>query len=188
MIACFLAGELMSERFGPATRAALAARGYGEELLTDADLDDGPDNRARRAVLGDTRGYGQSRELFDAAFPARVSWVWARLSADELARVRYMDYSYWTALSGGTRLPADAAKLVKRGTQAFGISNELLLAAAGAVARGEPLPPLILVGRRSDNLVCLEGHLRLTGYAITGFPSELDCLVGTAPTMDRWAH
>jgi hypothetical protein len=188
MIACFLAGELTSARFGPGIRSALAARGYSSELLTDADLEDEPSNRARRAVLGATRGYGQNRELFDASFPAHVSWVWMRLSAQELAQVRYMDYSYWTALSGGTRLPADAAELIKRGIEAFEISNQLLLDAAGAVARGEPLPPLILVGTGYRDLVCLEGHVRLTGYALAGFPDELDCLVGTAPTMDRWAH
>ena len=31
---------------------------------------------------------------------------------------------------------------------------------------------LILVGETHDNLVCLEGHLRLTGYALAGFPAS----------------
>jgi hypothetical protein len=47
-------------------------------------------------------------------------------------------------------------------------------------------PPLILVGEKRDELVCLEGHLRLTAYALAGFPVDVECLVGTAPTMGRW--
>jgi hypothetical protein len=34
--------------------------------------------------------------------------------------------------------------------------------------------------------VCLEGNLRLTAYALAGFPAGVECLVGTAPTMGRW--
>jgi hypothetical protein len=49
-------------------------------------------------------------------------------------------------------------------------------------------PPLILVGETHDNLVCLEGHLRLTGYALAGFPAAVECLLGTAPDMGRWAR
>jgi hypothetical protein len=61
------------------------------------------------------------------------------------------------------------------------------VAAARAIARGEPMPPLILVGATRDDLVCLEGHLRLTGHALAGFPTDLECLVGTSPAMGRWA-
>jgi hypothetical protein len=34
----------------------------------------------------------------------------------------------------------------------------------------------------------LEGHLRLTGYALAGFPAAVECLLGTAPDMGRWAQ
>jgi hypothetical protein len=49
-------------------------------------------------------------------------------------------------------------------------------------------PPLIFAGTAGDHLVCLEGHLRLTAYALAGFPTELDCLVGIDPTFARWAE
>ncbi|MER5529441.1 hypothetical protein ABT075_33460 [Streptomyces sp. NPDC002677] len=41
---------------------------------------------------------------------------------------------------------------------------------------------------RQDDLVCLEGHLRLTAYALVGFPTGIECLIGTAPAMGRWAR
>jgi hypothetical protein len=56
------------------------------------------------------------------------------------------------------------------------------------VERGERFPPLILVGSSYESLVCLEGHLRLTAYALAGFPSPVECLVGIAASMDAWSR
>jgi hypothetical protein len=187
MIAVFLLAELSSDRFGRGIRAALDAADQKETLITAADLGDAGQNRARRRILAATRGYGENWDVFEN-FPARVRWVRAKLVPGELARVRYMDYSYWNKLSGGSRLASDAAQQVRRGIKVFGVSNRRFLRAARAVERGELLPPLILAGRRRDRLICLEGHLRLTAYALAGFPSEIECLVGTARTMDRWDH
>jgi len=188
MIACFLGAELTSERFGPEIRSALAANGHPESLLTHPDFTDAAANAARRAVLAATRGYGENRELFDESFPAKVTWTKAVLTPAELAAVRYMDYSYWIELSGGTRLPADAAKRIKDGHRAYDIPNDGAIAAGQAAKAAVRFPPLILVGETHGNLVCLEGHLRLTGYALAGFPANVECLLGTAPDMGRWAH
>ncbi|WP_256256955.1 hypothetical protein [Streptomyces sp. MUSC 14] len=187
MIACFLSGELSSRRFGRNLRSHLAACGRAERLLTRPDLSDAGANRARRALLAATRGYGENRDLFEN-FPTHVTWTRALLSADEAARVRYVDYSYWVELSGGSRRPTDAAARVKAGRRAFDVPNEPFLDAARALIGGERFPALILVGERQDELVCLEGHLRLTAHALAGFPAGIECLVGTAPTMGRWAR
>jgi hypothetical protein len=80
MIACFLSAELTSDRFGPAIRSALTANGHPESLLTHPDLSNTSDNAARRAMLALTRGYGEKRELFDATFPASVTWTRAVLT------------------------------------------------------------------------------------------------------------
>jgi len=187
MVACFLLGELTSPRFGAGIRRALAAAGKSERLLTDADLTDPAANRARRALLAATRGYGENRDVFED-FPGRVRWTRAVLTAGELAWVRYIEYSYWNELSGGSRLPGDAAERIRAGVRVFGVSNGRFIAAARAVRRGERFAPLILAGPRPETLVCLEGHLRLTAYALAGFPIEVECLVGTARAMDRWAR
>jgi hypothetical protein len=187
MIACFLGAELTSERFGPEIRSALATNGNPESLLTHPDLTDAAANAARRAVLAATRGYGEHRELFDV-FPDDVTWTRAVLTPAELAAVRYMDYSYWIELSGGTRLPTDAARRIKAGHRAYDIPNDGAIAAGQAAKAAVRFTPLILVGETHDNLVCLEGHLRLTAYALAGFPAAVECLLGTAPDMGRWAH
>ncbi|MFE2972470.1 hypothetical protein ACFXKC_54830 [Streptomyces sp. NPDC059340] len=187
MVACFLSGELSSRRFGQNLRSHLAAAGQTEQLLTHPDLSDAGANFARRALLAATRGYGENRELFEN-FPSQVTWTRALLSADEAASVRYLDYSYWVELSGGSRRPIDAAARIMAGLQAFGVPNEPFIDAAHALIKGERFPPLILVGERQDNLVCLEGHLRLTAHALVDFRIDIECLIGTAPTMGRWAQ
>lgn len=187
MIACFLRGELPSQRFGGEIRSRLVACGQTEQLLTHPNLSDAEANAARRALLAATRGYGENRALFEN-FPAHVTWTKAVLSADEAAEVRYINYSYWVELSGGSRRPADAAARIKAGIRAFDKPNEPFVKAAHAIIEGERFWPLILVGEGQDELVCLEGHLRLTAYALAGFPADVECLVGTAPTMGRWAQ
>jgi hypothetical protein len=187
MVACFLSGELSSQRFGENLRSHLAAAGQAEQLLTHPDFSDPGANFARRAVLAAVRGYGEDRDLFEN-FPAHVTWIRALLSADEAVGVRYLDYSYWVELSGGSRRSADAAARIKAGLRAFDVPNEPFLDAAHALVSGERFPPLILVGETQDNLVCLEGHLRLTAYALVGFLTDIECLIGTAPSMGRWAR
>ena len=187
MVACFLQAELSSERFGQGIRDALLVRGQPEILLTRPDLADQHANEARRALLAATRGYGENREIFEH-FPATVRWVRARLTAAELAQVRYIEYSYWNEISGGSRLAADAAKNVRAGVRPYGVSNQRFIRAARALLGGERFPPLILAGARGDDLVCLEGNLRLTAHALAGFPSDVECLVGTTPALARWAQ
>jgi hypothetical protein len=187
MIATFLRGELTSERFGEDVRTCLASLGQPEQLITCPNLSDAAANAARRRVLAATRGYGENQALF-IDFPAQVTWVRAMLCAEDLARVRYMDYSYWYEISGGSRLPADAAVRIQAGMRAWDVSNERFTRAARAVVSGEQFPPLILVGENQHELVCLEGHLRLTAYALAGFPLDVECLIGTAPSMGRWTQ
>ncbi|MFI6047305.1 hypothetical protein ACIA8C_37205 [Nocardia sp. NPDC051321] len=187
MVACFLLGELSSARFGEAIRSGLVAGGWGECLLTHPNFCDAEANAARRALLAATRGYGENRDLFEG-FPADVAWNRAVLTAVEMASVRYVDYSYWVELSGGSRLPAEAARRIRAGIRVFGVSNEPFVTAAHVIATGGQFPPLILVGEKHDKLVCLEGHLRLTAYALAGYPAEIECLIGIAPDMGRWAR
>src|SRR3954470_20808890 len=141
VVACFLSGELASRRFGQNLRSHLAAARQAEQLLTHPDLSDTGANFARRALLAATRGYGENRDLFEN-FPTHVTWTRALLSADEAASVRYLDYSYWVELSGGSRRPTDAAARIRAGLCAFDVPNEPFTDAAHAVIRGERFPPL----------------------------------------------
>ncbi|MFE2176012.1 hypothetical protein [Kitasatospora sp. NPDC059462] len=103
-------------------------------------------------------------QRIDAGFAPEPSVV----PADEAARVRYLDHSSGVELSGGSRRPADAATRIVVGLRAFDVPNDPFVEAAHALLRGERFPPLVLVGEGHDDLVCLEGHLRLTAHALVG--------------------
>jgi hypothetical protein len=188
MVALFLRTELPAARHRDDLRVLLQRNGLPERVVTDPDLDDDAQNRARLQLLTQHRGYSTRTELFDS-FPDAVRWQWMAITPAELARVRFIDYDYWVELSGPTRLAADAAPRIRAGVAPFGLPSDWALGMAQAVADGARFPPLILVttGPGGD-LVVLEGHARLTAYMLARdhLPPELAVLVGSSPTMIRW--
>ena len=189
MVALFLRTELGSVRHQARIRELLDREDLPERLLTAADLTSPSENARRRDLLSTYRGYEPRVGLFDG-FPRDVRWDWIALQPDEVLRVKYINYDYWTELSGGSRLAADAPPRVRVGVAPFGVSSQWAIGLGDAVAAGARFPPLILVSSGSGNdLVVLEGHARLTAYAMRpeALPAELEVLLGSSPDMRAWA-
>ncbi len=188
MVALFVRTELASDRWHDDLQALLDQAGISAEVVTKPDLDDEAGNQARRWLLTGKRGYSDRTDYFEG-FPDDVTWQWMAISADELAKVRYIEYDYWNELSGGSRLPVDAATRIRAGVTPFMIPNHRVLDLAQAVAEGAQFPPLILVttGPGGD-VVLLEGHVRLTAFILARewLPPELEVLVGSSAGMARW--
>jgi hypothetical protein len=58
-------------------------------------------------------------------------------------------------------------------------------------APADPPRELIAVSRPNDTrLVLLEGHVRLTAYALYSefLPDELELFLGTSEQIDRWSN
>jgi hypothetical protein len=188
MIALFLRTELASDRWRDALRKLLDRAGLPESVIAEPDLDDPAEIRARRQLLTGHRGYDTRTDYFPG-FPDNVRWEWMGITPAELAAVRYIDYDYWVELSGGTRLPADAAARIRAGVTVFGVSSDRPLSMARVVADGARFPPLILVTTGSSGfLVVLEGQLRLTAFMLCRgrLAPELEVLVGSSPAMAAW--
>jgi hypothetical protein len=185
MVALFLRTELPAARFRDKLLALMDQAGLPERLVTAPNLDDPAENRAREQLLTQHREYGTRAGLFEG-LPYDVCWEWMAITPAELATVRYIDYDYWVELSGGTRLPVDAAPRIRARVTPFGVSSDWALGMAQAVADGARFPPLILVTTGpSGDLVVLEGHARLTAYMLgpDRLPPELEVLLGTSPDM-----
>jgi hypothetical protein len=183
VVATFLRGELDSERFGAGIRAAV-----GERLLLEPNLDDEEENALRTGALETVRGYESRIGLFHA-FPDDVRWERAALTPDEVLALRYIDYSFWNELSGGSRLATDAADQIRAGIVVFGrLPTEGFLQAADALSVAA-MPELVVVGGVADKLVVLEGHVRLTALALRPdlLPPELEVLLGRSPRIAEWA-
>jgi hypothetical protein len=182
MVALFLRGELESERFGSRVRSAVA-----EHLLLEPDLEDERQNAVRSAALTELRGY-ESREGLFHGFPDDMRWEWAALTPDEVLAVRYIEYDYWVELSGGSRLPLDAAERIRAGITVFRVPNDGFFELADGLATRE-IPELIVVGNDGTRLVVLEGHARLTAFALRpdALPPALEVLLGRSPRIASWA-
>lgn len=189
MVALFLRTELSSDRFGAELRALLERDGVPERVLTAPTLDDDVENQVRLRLLTEHRGYGTRTGLFDG-FPDDVGWQWMTITPAELAEVRFIDYSYWVELSGGSRLAVDAVPRVRAGLAPFGFPCDWLLGVGQEAAAGARFPPLILVttGPRGA-VVVLEGHARLVGLMLARdcLPPQVEVLVGFSARMTCWA-
>jgi hypothetical protein len=188
MIAAFLHAELSSERFGPQLHTLLRQDRVDQHVISTPDLTSATENAYRRVLLGRFRGYGHNRDLFDG-FPSVLTWQRVALAPAEVLTIRYINYEYWVALSGGTRLPSDAAQAIQEGRCVFDVGLDGFLRTVQALRQGAQFPELICVRRDiSAPLVVLEGHLRLTAYALAPemIPSPTTSILGTAAEIVRW--
>ncbi len=177
MVAAFLAAEASSERYGPRIRELLGRLGRSLDIVEHPDTRDGAANAVRRQILAAYRGYPDG-DVF-TGMPADVRWHHAALTPAELATVRYIDYSYWTDFSGGTRLAADGARLL--GPLPAQPPGSIYRQIAENLRDGRLPPPIILIGEPGPaNLVVVEGHKRLTGLLVCPqwLPAELDVVLG----------
>jgi hypothetical protein len=165
MLAEFVRGELDSERYGEKVRA-LVARGLDPWQ-----------------VLEEHRAYERRDGLF-GGFPDDVDWYRALLSRDEVLDILYINWDWWLRISGGTRSAREAARRIRAGEVAGVTAEE-----HDVISRSRA--PLIAVTNPAHTpLVLVEGHVRLTSYALfsEAVPAELELLVGISPSIAGWCQ
>jgi hypothetical protein len=176
MIVTFVRGELDSGRYGERLCGMLARDARTVDDLGDADY-------ARR-LLEEYRAYERREGLF-LGFPRDVEWFRAELSRDELLDVLYINWDWWLRLSGGTRRPRVAAARIRAG-EIPGVTAE-----QHEVYARQPQPELIVATTPTQSpLVVLEGHVRLTAYALfpERVPDPLGILLGVSAEMPGWSN
>jgi hypothetical protein len=188
MIAAFVRAELYSERFGNDVRRAMRRHRVPRHVVAQPDTADAAQNAQRLAILRDHRRYGQDRSLFGGFPYDDVVWSRVALTRDEVLAIRYVDDEYWLEISGGTRLATEAARRIRAGVADPAHAARPLRIAA-ALARGSTFHEMIAVtAGHGQPLVALEGHLRLTVYALRPerIPEPLTIILGTSANMPRW--
>lgn len=188
MILEFLKAESTSERFSKQLTESMGRLGITEVLITEADLNDETENIRRKKLLGDFRGYGENREMFER-FPKVAEWTLCSFSETDLEHIRYIDYSYWNELSAGSKKPLAAAENIRNGKEIFGVSNEGFLRAAEYVKRGGRFPKLFFLTTDYENYVIVEGHQRMTAYALVPeYFDNVEVIVGkcSKEELERW--
>lgn len=189
MVFEFLRTEFYSDRFSEQLKKALNSLSIDDQILLSANLENKEENALRKELLGEFRGYGRNQELFKN-FPSQIEWSICSFSKDDLEKIKYIDYSYWNELSAGTRSPLTAAKAVREGITIYGQSTEGFLNAAKYLENGGRFQNMIFLTADFNNFIIVEGHLRMTAYALT--PNHFDnirCIVGkcSQSDFDAWA-
>jgi len=188
IVAHFLKHEIRSDRFSRTICDLLRQNGWPTSILEQPDLQSAEECSIRAKLLSEFRGYQRNDGMFEG-FPNGVAWARFAISSLELMQVRYIDYSYWNELSGDSRLPSDAAIRIRKGAMVFGMSTHHFLEMAEALRNGAKYPELIVVGTEAHSaLVVLEGHARLTAYALVPdvIPTDLTAIVGLSAAMPAW--
>ena len=188
MVGLFLRSEISSVRWRPRLLEILHELNCPVSLLEEPDVTRKEHNELRVRALARFRGYGQNRDLFEN-YPASIAWHWVLLDREELGRTKYVDYSYWNLLTRGSRRPMDAVQTIRNGTAIYGVSNQGFLEGAEAVRQGVIfVEPILVAPDPGGDLVILEGHARITAYALAGedAPQQIRVLLGLAPGFSAW--
>ena len=167
VLACFVHAELDSPRYGKTVRKLIERVG------------DNP-----RVILSSYRAWPDQGLFY--GFPKRVEWARAALTPDEVLDIRYINWDWWLTVSGGSRSPREAARLTRASSGEATVEEEDELVARGAGTN----PELIAVRAPGSYLVVLEGHVRLTSYALFPeyLPGELEIYLGESPQMPEWCQ
>lgn len=165
MIIEYLRAEISSKRFSDNVREAMKRLGLDERIVLSADLQSQEENEKRRELLGAVRGYGRDESMFER-FPAVTDWKLCSFSQNDLEKIRYIHYSYWSELSGGTHRPTDAAERIRGGVCVYGQSNEGFIRAASHIRNGGFFPTMFFLTADFEDFVIVEGHQRMTAYAM----------------------
>ena len=188
MISEFLKAEYHSERFSERIKKVMKDLLLDESIILSADLNNSNENIARKKLLGEFRGYGLNRKLFEN-FPKEIQWSLCNFESHDLVNIRYIDYSYWNELSKGTHSPLTAAQTILDGTEIYNQSNEGFVRAAEYIKSGGQFLRPILLTSDLEHFVIVEGHLRITAFALAPEHfNHVECFVGKCSNdeLKKW--
>lgn len=165
MIACFLNGEIFSNRFGNDLRKTIAKLKYDNGIIEYPNLDNLIENKKRKQILSEFRNYNKNDGLFEN-FPKVNKYVIVEFESKDLEKIRYINYDYWNELSNGTGSPLVASKNIMQGKTVFNVSNTPFFDGVKLLKNGSKFKPCILLTADYNTFIVLEGHSRITCYAM----------------------
>jgi hypothetical protein len=188
VVAAFLRGELDSPRWGDRLLDLLREDGVEPAVVRAPSLDDADERTYRARLLDRHRAWLRREGLFEG-FPERVKWSRVALGPNEVLAIRYINWDWWLRISDGTRQPVDAAARIRRGDIAGVTAEEHEPIAARLHATQPPAELIAVASPDRARLVVVEGHVRLTAYALYPqyLPAELEIFLGTAPDIEHWS-
>ena len=184
----FLTGELKSERFNIKLKKTLKDLKTTEQIITKPNLSNKKENDLRKEILGNFRGYNKNIDLFEN-FPYIQSYNLCEFSSEDLKNIYYMNYSYWNELSNNTHSPLEAIKNIENNIEIYNVSNKPFIDGINALAKNKVFLPMIFLTHDNKSFIVLEGHLRITIYALNQqFFKNVKCFVlkCSKEELEKW--
>jgi hypothetical protein len=189
MVAVFLRGEYASERWREVLDGLLAHHRCAEDVLRSPNVADPDENALRSRILEDHRAWERRDGLF-GGFPRQVEWFRAALEPQEVVEILFIHWDWWLRISGGTRRPLETARRIRAGEVAGVTAAEHEPLALALRANERPTELIAVTTPAHAPLVLLEGHFRLTAYALfpEHLPPALEILLGVSDEMSGWCQ
>lgn len=188
-IKVFLQAEIKSKRFSDPILKAIKELNTNTEIITSPNINDTNENSLRKEILEYTRKFVSRRGLFEG-FPNSVQWYRAEVNPEFLLNeIKYIDYDYWIELTDGSRLPKDAVRKIVNNEKVFNVPYDNFIEASEEFQKNGVFEEIIIVSDR-EQFVVLEGHLRLTVYALNEniLPKKITLIIGISNDMKKWSN
>jgi len=189
VISIFLHGELKSKRFSKDIENTVKKLNTTLSIIQNPNITNSEENKLRLDILNETRGYTSRKELFEG-FPKDIEWYRTKVSKEFLLNdIMYINYDYWIELTSGSRFPKDATEKIKKDEKVFNVPYDNILQASEYFKKNKSFDEVILVSD-SKKFVVLEGHLRLTVYALNVeiLPARISVIIGFSDNMGEWGN
>lgn len=175
MILNYLQCEVHSDRYEEEIAGILAEMKLDEKIITEGQLENEAENQVRKEILHRFRGYDES-DMFEN-WPQVFEWNYAEFDNEDTRNFYYINYCYWNDISKDTGSPYEAAKTVADGVRIYDVPNDRLIATAKRLDESD-FPPLFLITADYKKYLIIEGHIRMTGYAIADCKRPVRAIVG----------
>ena len=164
MLLEYLKCEVNSDRFSERLEKTLEELKLTHDIILNANLNNADENNQRKLIMQKFREY-PTGDIFKN-FPKEFKWYYVEFEDGDIDKIFYLNWPSWNERTDNTAKPKDAAKKVLRGIEFTSIPNENFLKGLEYLEKGNKFKPIIAVTCNWNKCVLIEGHSRVTVYAM----------------------
>lgn len=188
MIAEFLLAEVDSPRHGPRLKEFAGRLSIHLAVVRNPDCAAHDDNRQRRDLLTEYRGWTRYESVFGGLPTASIEWRRADLHRADLDHVEVIQ---WLVDEFPDSFPGRPLGTVRDAAQQASTPHSGIAEMASTMSEGrQPARPILITTPTVDRVVILEGHNRLLAYALLGemAPLLIPVIVGITAEAGQWSE
>lgn len=164
MLLEYLKSEIDSNRFSEKLKKALDDLDISSNIILNGNLDDEYENRQRKVLMQEFREY-PTGDIFKG-FPKEFKWYFVEFEKDDFDKIFYLNWPCWNERTNNTAKPSEAAKNILNGIEFSDIPNAKFLKGLDYLEKSGKFDPIIAVTCNGEKMVLIEGHSRVTVYAL----------------------